>query len=222
MPFSPIYSYFENMRKIGILAILHLAIYASNSPATTLEFSVSLAFDRPLYKTLPGLTTGIGWGFSIGILPVERAGFAIGINSTQHKLNADTASDRLVKGDSRRMSLYFQGHYCFIQIKNVDFEVYLAATYNSINGGDNSGSYLDLNVDPEEIGYTGWGTQFGVGVVSSFAEYYSLEFTVKYNLLNYSKHQMPSFLRDGPEPFRHGSSLVFNLGIIYRIDFDKF
>jgi hypothetical protein len=190
--------------------------------ATMLEFSATIAIDRPMYKTLPGLSTGLGWGFSVGILPVEKAGISLGVNSTSHEFDADTAQIHLVRGDSRRVSAYIQGQYRFLQIENIDFNAYLAATYSSINGGDANGSYLDIEVNPEEIGYSGYGALFGFGVSRPFAENYSLYLTGKYNLLNYSKHQVPSFLETNTEHDRKGSSLVINFGILYRVDFAGF
>jgi hypothetical protein len=204
------------------LVIPIIAVLSANLMAVQLEFSVSLAVDRPLYKTLPGLSSGIGWGFSIGLLPIDRAGFSVGANSTQHKMDADTSRYHLARGDSRRVSLYFQGHYCFLRLTNYDFEAYLGASYNSINGGDKNGSHLDLQIDPDEMGYTGWGALVGVGVVHQFAKDYSLQFAVRYNMLSYTKHDFPSYLITGPESNRQGSSLVFNLGIIFKVDFADF
>jgi hypothetical protein len=187
-----------------------------------LEFSASVAVDRPMYKTLPGLSSGIGWGFSVGILPFEKAGLALGVNSTLHKMDSDTSQTHNVRGDSRRVAVYFQGQYRFLRIHDIDFNAYLAATYNSINGGDEGGSYLDIGVNPEELGYSGWGALFGVGANRQFAENYSLYLSGRYSLLDYSKHQIPSFLRTGPDHNRDGSSLILNLGIIYSVDFAGF
>jgi hypothetical protein len=197
--------------------ILVLSIFSCLG-ATMLEFSATLAIDHPTFKTLPGLSTGLGWGFSVGILPVEKAGIALGVNSTSHELDADTS----VRGDSRRVSVYVQGQYRFLQIENIDFNAYLAATYSSINGGDENGSYLDIGVNPEELGYSGYGTLVGIGVSRPFAENYSLVLTGRYNLLEYSKHQLPSFLDTGADPHRKGNSFVINFGILYRVDFAGF
>jgi predicted porin len=187
-----------------------------------LEFSATIAIDRPMYKTLPGLSTGLGWGFSVGILPIEKAGIALGVNSTSHELDADTGQVHLVRGDSRRVSVYIQGQYRFLQIENIDFNAYLAATYNSINGGDKDGSYLNIGINPEDLGYSGYGALFGIGVSRPFSENYSLYFSGKYNLLDYSKHQNPLVPDANADPNRKGSSLVINFGILYRVDFAGF
>jgi hypothetical protein len=204
------------------LALIIALLLPISVGATMLEFSATIAIDRPMYKTLPGLSTGLGWGFSVGILPVEKAGIALGVNSTSHELDADTSQDHLVRGDSRRVNVYIQAQYRFLRIKNIDFNAYLAATYGSINGGDESGSYLDIEVNQEEIGYSGSGALFGVGASRPFAENYSLYLTGKYNLLTYSRHQVPSFLETNVGHDRKGSSLVINFGILYRVDFAGF
>jgi hypothetical protein len=192
--------------------------------ATVLEFSGAVAVDVPSYKTLPGLSAGVGWGFSVGILPFQKAGLSLGANSTSHKMDSDPSRGHDVRGDSRRTSVFIQGQYCFLQKNDVDFIAYLAATYNSIDGGDKNGSYTDIGIDPQELGYSGWGTMFGAGVSHKFAENYSLCFGARYNLLNYSKHQyphIPTFEQPGPN-HRRGNSLIINLGIIYSLDFAGF
>jgi hypothetical protein len=190
--------------------------------ATMLEFTAAVAADFPTYKTLPGLSNGLGWSFGVGIMPFERGGIALGVNSTWHKFDADTGRTHFIRGDSHRMGVFIQGQYRFLKVGDYHFHAYLAAVYNSINGGDESGAYLEYGVNSEDVGYSGYGTLLGIGVSRRFSENYSLNMCGKYNIVNYSKHQYPFFIDTEYAKSRAGSSLLISFGILYQIDFAGF
>lgn len=187
-----------------------------------LEFSAAIATDFPMYKTLPGLSNGLGWSFSMGILPFEKGGIALGVNSTWHKFDADTGTIHYIRGESHRMGVFIQGQYRILKVNDYSFHVYLAGVYNSINGGDENGGYLEYGVNSEDVGYSGYGALFGLGVSRPFAENYSLYLSGKYSLLDYTKHQYPSFIGTEFAKNRDGSSLIINFGILYQVDFAGF
>jgi hypothetical protein len=190
--------------------------------ATMLEFSAAIATDFPMYKTLPGLSIGLGWSFSIGIMPYEKGGIALGVNSTWHKFDADTGTTHYIRGDSHKMGVFIQGQYRLLKIGEYSFHAYLAGAYYSINGGDENGGYLEYGVNSEDVGYSGYGALFGLGINRPFAENYSLYLNGKYSLLDYTKHQYPSFIQTEFAKSRAGSSLLINFGILYQVDFAGF
>lgn len=195
-----------------------LALFVPATFAAQIEFSASLAYDNPVDKPLPGLTDGYGYGFSLSFLPFKTAGLSFGVNSTLHELDAGVRAGSIVHVNSRRVVIYFQGHYRFLTIKTTEFESYLGASYNSINGGDSTGSYLELQLDPEELGYSGWGWEIGLGLKHPIQSGYFIIFNIKYNFLRYSTRQ---FLEWEYKSRRKNESLMVNLGVLYRVEISK-
>jgi hypothetical protein len=208
------------MRKLILLIFFGVVGLFSASYGVQLEFSAGLAFDKPVSKPLPGLKTGYGYAFSIGLLPYEKAGISLGISSTDHQFEAGLYNGKNQQGDSHRSVLYAQLHYRFLRLNTTEFEAYLGGSYNSINGGDSSGGYLSLGqINREDIGYSGYGGIIGAGVIHPIASGYYVNFNLKYVILSYSKHQVPGYEYSDS---RKGNSLLFNLVIVYRVDFLNF
>ena len=201
-------------------------IFLSQSPvllipqtlASQIELSASLAYDNPLDKPLPDLTDGFGYGFSLGFLPFKTAGLSFGVNSTLHKIEAGRRPGSIIHTNSRRVVIYFQSHYRLFTVKTTEFESYLGVSHNSINGGDSTGSYLELPIDPEEIGYHGWGWEVGFGLKHPIQSGYFVIFNIKYNFIRYSTRQ---FLEWKYNSNIKGKSLMFNLGVLYRVEISK-
>ena len=199
------------------VCVIIIIFSAACATGMQFEFSGGLAFDRPIDEPLPGLSAGYGWSLGVGFLPTERIGFSIIANSTEHKMTADTSNNEIARGASKRTALCIMAHYRFLRIRNTEFEAYFGASYNSINGGDSSGSCLDFRFNPEDLGYSGWGTILGASVLHPIGAGYNLTFGVKYNYLIYNHYEF-AFPVDF-NPRRDGSSLLINAGVIYRLDF---
>jgi len=195
---------------------------ASSAIAAEFEFIAYFAYDRPDHKPLPGLTDGFGFGFSAGFSPFKTWGISVAAASTKHDLDGGISGNRLITVDSRRNAIFFQGHYRFLRLRRTCFEGCFGATYNRINGGDSSGSYLDSNIEPEDVGYSGWGIAIGLNVKHPIQSGYFLFLGIKYNLLTYTTHKIQNIEFSESEHHRKANSLMINIGVAYKLDFSRF
>jgi hypothetical protein len=211
------------MRKLGLLIIVGVWLLYSPCFGMKFQLSAGLASDRPISKPLPGLGSGFGYTFSLGFLPVEKAGLSIGVCATNHSFDAGVYNGKTVSGDSHRSTLFAQIHYQFLKLNTTEFEAYLGGSYNSINGGDSSGGYLNIeDINKDDIGYSGYGGIFGAGVMHPIKSGYFLNLAIRFVLLNYSKYQLPNYSHSDVVHNRKGNSVLINLAIVYRVDFSQF
>jgi hypothetical protein len=207
-------------------------IFPVSAAAMEIELAVSAAYHNFVQKPLPEISVGYGYGASINLLPFKSIGLGFGAVTTTHDhIGGYRAGGSAIRIRSDAAMLFIRGHYRFLTLKAYEFDGGLCATYNSINGGDSSGSYLDLLVDSDDIGYSGWGMALNFNLKRRIQAGYFVLLSLKYNFLTYSTHQRYieignndyiSIKSSNPEDRRRGSSFMINLGIAYKINFARF
>jgi len=204
------------------LMLLWLLLWPAAALCADIEFGANFVINDPLDRPLPKLSMGYGTGFQIAVSPMLKWGLAIGIYTTRHDLEGGVLGNRIVQVDSRRYIIYVQGQYRVLRLSIYELEATAAAVYDNINGGDSTGSYLVQQFDPEEIGYSGWGANGGINIKRAIQAGYLFNLGLKYNVITYSTHQVAGLKYTGAEHRRRANSLVFYIGVAYRVNFDRF
>jgi len=201
--------------------------------AVELEFNVGLAYDRPTDKPLPELSDGFGYNLGACLWLKQKYGLAIGVAETKHDLAGGTIDNRLIKVDSKKNTAYIEARYKLLVTKHWEIVPLLGATIsNEINGGDQTGSYLQYtdydSYDSESIGYTGSGYWFGMSVyrpIFARSSNHLLFASIRYNLLSYSRVKYFGELEDQGVPYlvvfesdtnRAANSFSVMLGVVLR------
>ena len=210
------------MPKIRWFWLLLLILLPVSAPGAEIEFGANFVINDPIDKPLPELSMGYGAGFHIAVSPAVKWGATIGIYTTQHDLVGGIEGNRTVKVNSRRNIFFIQGQYQLLKLSIYEFEATVAATYNSINGGDSSGSYLAQQFDPEGIGYSGWGANTGINIKRMIQAGYLFNLGFRYNIVTYTRHQVAGLEYTGEGHRRRANSLIFYFGVAYRVNFDRF
>jgi len=218
----------------GLLLPLFIIGSAANLRAAEAEMIGTVVYHHFADQPLPDLTDGYGFGFGITFLPVKKAGVSFGVITSRHDLLGGDEGGRQTRVDSEVSAVFLQANYRFFNRSFLELEALLAATYDNINGGDNSGSYLEFRdfngYNSEEIGYSGWGTALGLGVIRPIQSGYFVYLGVRYNFLTYSAHQffveqggqLVNVKFTGSQHEQAGDSWIFNLGVGFRINFSQF
>jgi len=198
--------------------------------AAKFEVGLGLANDMALDEPLPGLTDGFGYIFSGTLMLKFPITMSIGVIGTRHEFDGGEILNQTFRADSRRNAIFLQVNYQFLKLKKAEFSAGIGLTSVNINGGDaDSGSYINSNYDIDNFGYSGTGQWLGFDLHYHIQSNYFVIFGLKYNLLDYSKHQYQYQDVVGGQLYdiensasRDGNSLTTYLGISFRIDFSRF
>ncbi len=214
---------------LRILVIICMAILSVTiSEAAKFEVGIGIANDITLEEPLPGLTDGFGYMFSGTLILKFPVTISIGVIGTRHEFDGGEDQNRLVRADSRRNGIFLQANYQFLKLKKTEFSIGIGLTSVNINGGDaDSGSYIGTDYDMENFGYSGTGQWFGFDIHHHIQSNYFVIFGLKYNFLDYSKHQYEQVIGGQLYDFensasRNGNSLTAYIGVSFRIDFSRF
>ena len=226
-----------------ILALLIVFLgWLAPAKALKFEFAAGFAYNHPTQKPLPGLTDGYGYNFSGCFWLHDKFGLALGAMGTRHELDAGVRlPNQSVQLNANEGLVYLEARYKALKTKMWEFSPLVGASvYNTIDGGDNTGSYLQFeyypNYNNEDVGYSGPGYWVGLSIYREIRSYnrgYFVYLNMYYNFLSYTSHQFYAEYIDNSsgitylglfeaESKRPANMLVFSLGIVFRFDFANF
>lgn len=226
------------------ITVLFIVILGWSAPAKALkfEFSAGFAYNHPTQKPIPQLTDGYGYNFNACFWVHPRIGLAVGAMGTTHKLDAGIRPpNQSVTFNSNEGLVYIEGRYKVLETRKWEISPLVGASvYNTIDGGDSSGSYLQFedypNYNSEDIGYSGQGYWVGLSIyreIRSYNQGYFVYLNMYYNFLSYTSHQFYAVYTDigsgstilglfEAESERPANMLIFSLGVVFRFDFASF